>query len=131
MSYAKDGERPDEGHLYFAPPDNHLTVAPPGRILLNKSPKEHYCRPAADVLFRSAAATFGSRVLGVILTGGNSDGTKGFWAIKRAGGLCIVQEPLEAKVPIMPRNAIVHDDPDYRVGLGEMAELLKKLVAGT
>lgn len=82
MSYAEQGERPKHGHLYFAPPDNHLTVVAPGFMMLNKGPKEHHSRPAANVLFRSAASVYGSRVLGIILTGGDSDGTEGFWAIK-------------------------------------------------
>lgn len=89
-------------------------------MMLNKGPKEHFSRPAENVLFRSAAATYGSRVLAIILTGGDGDDTEGFWAVKRAGGLRIVQEPREAKAPSMPMNAIVNDDPDYRIGLDEM-----------
>jgi two-component system chemotaxis response regulator CheB len=130
MSYAAQGERPAHGHLYFASPDNHLTVAAQGFMMLHKGPKEHFTRPAANVLFRSAAASYGSRVIGIILTGGDGDGTEGFWAIKRAGGLCIVQEPREAEAPSMPMNAIEHDHPDYRVGLDDMADLVMKLVAG-
>ena len=131
VSYATQGEAMERGHLYFAPPDHHLRVVPPGHLILDQGPRDRFHRPSADVLFTSAAAAFGSRTIGVVLSGGDGDGTKGFWAIKRAGGVCVVQEPSEAQVPDMPLNAIIGDDPDYRLRLDAMAAVLSRLVEGT
>jgi two-component system chemotaxis response regulator CheB len=80
-------------------------VIEPGRIRLTTDPKEHHTRPAADPLFRSAAIHYGPRVVGVILTGGSGDGTAGAIAIKRTGGVVMVQDPAEATAPTMPCRA--------------------------
>ena len=72
MAYALSAAR-----IYVAPPDHHMTIGPIGFIRLDQAPKENHTRPAADPLFRSAASVYGSRVIGIILTGGGSDGTQG------------------------------------------------------
>src|SRR5215831_13206282 len=100
----KDRERMVPGHIYVAPPDHHLLLEP-GILRVTKGPKETRFRPAVDPLFRSAAQTYGPRVIGVVLTGGLDDGTAGLWAIKRLGGIAVVQDPEDALVPSMPRNA--------------------------
>src|SRR6202035_1731256 len=79
---------------------------------LDQGPKENHTRPPADPLFRSAASIYGSRVIGIILTGGGSDGTQGLIAIEQAGGLAIVQDPGDARDPSMPMSALLHDNPD-------------------
>ena len=108
VSYARQGEAVAPGHVYFAPPDFHLTVVAPGVLVLGDGEKVHFCRPAADVLFRSAASVFGPRVIGVVMTGGNGDGAEGLRMIKAAGGLCVVQHPVTATNPEMPRKALIH-----------------------
>jgi two-component system, chemotaxis family, protein-glutamate methylesterase/glutaminase len=75
--HGRNGMRIARGRIYVAPPDHHMTVGPIGFIRLDQGPKEHHTRPAADPLFRSAASVYGSRVIGIILTGGGSDGTQG------------------------------------------------------
>jgi len=85
-------------------------------------------RPAIDPLFRSAAASFRGRVIGVVLSGALNDGTAGLLAIKRCGGLAVVQSPAEAAVPDMPRSAIRHVDVDHVVDSAEMGPLLARLV---
>ena len=68
--HGRNGMRIERGHIYVAPPDHHMTVGPIGFIRLDQGPKKHHTRPAADPLFRSAAGIYGSRVIGIILTGG-------------------------------------------------------------
>ena len=84
--HGRNGTRIERGRIYVAPPDHHMTVGPIGFIRLDQGPKENHTRPAADPLFRSAASVYGPRVIGIILTGGGSDGTQGLIAIEQAGG---------------------------------------------
>ena len=88
---ARDGESIQPGHVYVAQPDLHLMVDN-GKVRLVHGPRENRHRPAVDTLFRSAAASFTGRVI-EYLTGNLNDGTAGLWAIKRAGGTAIVQDP--------------------------------------
>jgi two-component system, chemotaxis family, protein-glutamate methylesterase/glutaminase len=115
-------------HVYTAPPDQHL-ILHGDHILLRRSASENMTRPAADPLFRSAAASFGSRVIGVVLTGGLSDGTAGLRAIKRCGGVAVVQDPADAVDPDMPRSALRHVDVDHCAPIAEMAALISRLTA--
>src|SRR5262249_46553912 len=95
---ARDGERSTPGRIYLAPRDRHM-VLEDGRVRLVRGPTEHFTRPAIDPLFRSAAAVYGDRVAGVLLTGNGHDGVSGLIAIKAAGGLTIAQDPSEAAAP--------------------------------
>jgi two-component system chemotaxis response regulator CheB len=110
-------------HLYLAPPDRHLLINENSIRVINGA-KENLWRPSIDVLFRSAAANFGSRVIGIILTGLLNDGTAGMLAIKRSGGICIVQEPHEAEFDAMPYNVLTKVDVDYRVSISDMGYIL-------
>ena len=116
--------------IYVAPPDKHLLLEK-GLVRVVRGPKENRFRPAVDPLFRSAAQSYGRRVIGIILSGALDDGTAGLWTIKSRGGLAIVQEPAEATFPSMPESALAAVDVDYRVPLAEMATLLVKLTAET
>lgn len=115
-------------HIYVAPPGPHMSVVWPGLIDLDYGPRENYTRPAADVLFRSACKVYGRRVIGVVLTGDDSDGTQGLTFIKKAGGISIVQDPRDAEVPNMPVSALRGDDPDYCVPLHKLPALIGRLV---
>jgi chemotaxis response regulator CheB len=84
-----------------------------GRVRLQRSPKDPWNRPAINILFRSAAAAYGSSVAGVILSGRLFDGTAGLWEIKNAGGVAIVQETGDALYPDMPHNALENVQVDY------------------
>jgi two-component system chemotaxis response regulator CheB len=123
---AVSGEPFQQGHVYVAPPGKHLMLHD-HHILLRRGPRENLARPAVDPLFRSAAATFGSRVIGVVLSGALSDGTAGLRAIKRCGGLAVVQDPEDALVPSMPKSALRYGDVDYVVPAAGMPTLLSKL----
>lgn len=125
--HGRNGVHIERGRIYVAPPDHHMTVGPIGFIGLNQGPKENYTRPAADPLFQSAASVYGSRVIGIILTGGGHDGTKGLIAVEQAGGLAIVQDPDEARDPSMPTNALRHDNPNLRLPLSEIPGVIIRL----
>ena len=121
-----DGQAFERGHIYVASPDHHLLVRE-GRILARRGPYENRTRPAINALFRSAALAYGSRVIGVVLTGLLDDGTDGLIAIKAAGGTSLVQDPEEAEWPSMPRNAVKRDHVDRVAPLAELGALLAQL----
>ena len=109
---AKDGEPIEHGRVYVASADRHLMATAQG-IRLSRGPKEGRARPSIDVLFRSAATAFGSRVIGVILSGALDDGTAGLWAIKDHRGAALVQIPSQAEQASMPESAIAHVQVDF------------------
>ncbi|MGI0486276.1 chemotaxis protein CheB [Pantanalinema rosaneae CENA516] len=113
--------------IYIAPPNYHLLIRP-GYIRLNQGPREHGHRPAIDTTFRSAARAYGSRVIGVILTGTLDDGTAGLLTIKSQGGLAIVQDPDDALFDGMPRSALKYVAVDHIVKLSNLASCLSQLI---
>jgi len=122
-----DGETFERGTIYIAPADCHLLVQQ-NHVRITRGPRENRCRPAIDPLFRSAAISYRSRVIGVLLTGLLDDGAAGLVAIQRCGGLTIVQEPREALWPDMPLAALELMRPDYISTLKEIGGLLTSLV---
>jgi two-component system chemotaxis response regulator CheB len=124
--HAKDGEPIRPGTIYIAPPDHHMLVEKE-TVLVKKGPKENRFRPSIDALFRSAAYTFGTRVIGIILTGLLNDGTSGMWSVKRLGGVCVIQQPEEALYPSMPESVREYVDVDYTVSIAQLSSLLVEL----
>jgi two-component system, chemotaxis family, protein-glutamate methylesterase/glutaminase len=128
VEYGQHGHSVEPGHVYIAPPGHHMTVLRPGIVRLDRGPKVRFSRPAVDRLFRTAADVYGSRVIGVVLTGYGEDGTEGLGAIKAAGGITVVQDPNEATAAGMPRRALIGCRPDFNVSLSVMAALLVHLI---
>lgn len=124
---AEDGQPIEHGRVYVASADRHLMVTPQG-IRLSRGPKEVRARPSVDVLFRSAATAFGSRVIGVILSGALDDGTAGLWAIKDHQGATLVQLPSQAMHPSMPESAIAHVQVDFVGTVEALAAKVGELV---
>jgi two-component system chemotaxis response regulator CheB len=120
---------PSPGHVYLAPRDHHLLMRD-RYIEPIRGPKENFTRPAVDPLFRSAAAVYGDRVIGVVLSGWGSDGVAGLIAIKRANGVSMVQHPSDAPARGMPVNALVRDNVDWVLPVSEMSSVLLRLVNG-
>ncbi|MBC7508359.1 MAG: chemotaxis protein CheB [Ferruginibacter sp.] len=120
---AKEDTAIEKGHIYVAAPNQHLLVKK-NKIILGRGPEENRWRPSIDVLFRSAAAAYSTRVIGVVLTGSLDDGTTGMLAIKRSGGTCIVQDPNEAEYPDMPLSVLNNMEVDYCIPLLQMGETI-------
>ena len=128
VQHAVDGEKIRHGHVYVAPPDYHLQVERE-RVRLFRGPRENLHRPAIDTLFRTAADSYGPRVVGVVLSGYLDDGTAGLHAVKRHGGIAIVQDPKEAVAPAMPQSALRNVKVDHCVSLAQMGPILVRLSA--
>jgi two-component system, chemotaxis family, protein-glutamate methylesterase/glutaminase len=124
--HAVDGAEIERGRIHIAPPDHHLLIQP-GFMRVNRGPKENGYRPAIDPMFRTAAATYGSRVVGVILSGVLDDGTAGLAMVKTHGGHALVQDPKTALYPMMPTSAIDAAEPDLVAAPEELAEVVAQL----
>lgn len=117
---AEDGMKIEPGHVYLGVPDRHLLIVD-GHIRLRRGPRENMARPAIDPLFRSAAIAYGPRVVGLLLSGFLNDGAAGLSAIKRCGGIAIVQDPEDAiasEMPLAGLRAVTADlvSPSDRIG---------------
>jgi two-component system chemotaxis response regulator CheB len=115
------------GRIYVAPPGLQ-TYVHRGRLSVRRGPRENMHRPSIDALFRTAAHHYGPRVVGVVLSGALDDGSAGLLAVKKAGGIAIVQDPADAKVPDMPANALERADADYTMAADAIAPMLMALV---
>jgi len=126
---AVEGESILPGRIYVPAPDRHLILAE-NHVHITRGPKEGLQRPSINLTFRSAARSYGKRVIGVLLSGMLDDGASGLWEIARQGGVTIVQDPEEAPFPSMPVNALRDAPIDFRARAAEMAPLLTSLVSG-
>jgi two-component system chemotaxis response regulator CheB len=124
--HAHDGQAIEAGRVYVAPPDFHMTIRG-DRIRLSRGPRENGHRPAIDPLFRSAALERGRRAIGVILSGTLDDGTAGMEAIRRRGGLTVVQDPEEALYAGMIRSVLDGVAVDHCRPVAEIGPLLARL----
>jgi two-component system chemotaxis response regulator CheB len=126
VKIAAEGDAVHNGHAYIAPAGSHLLLDN-GVVRLGTGPRENMARPAIDPLFRSAALNYGPRAIGVVLTGLLDDGAAGLAAIKRCGGITLVQDPADAEASSMPLSALDACDVDYRAPIATMAATLAEL----
>lgn len=115
------------GYIYIAPSNYHLLFEKDETLSLDTSEKINYSRPSIDVSFESAAEIYGTSLVGIILSGSNTDGTLGLKAIKAAGGTIVVQNPTSADMPFMPNNAILNTNPDYILNIPELLEFILRI----
>lgn len=123
---AVERQHPAAGVVHLAPAGYHLLVERDASFALSVDERVHFCRPAIDVLFESAAACFQHTLIAVLLTGANADGAAGVQAVRQRRGRAIVQEPREAEVPTMPQAAIDLAGADHILPLREIAPLLNR-----
>jgi len=121
---AEDKEPIKPGVIYVAAAQYHLLIERDRSFALSVDDKVNYSRPSIDVLFETAAAAYGPRLIGVVLTGANADGAAGLASIKARGGLTIVQDPATAEVSFMPQAAIAGTTVDHILDLAGIVKLL-------
>lgn len=127
---AEDKETLSRGTAYLAPAGYHLLIEPDKSFSLSVDDKVNFSRPSIDLLFESAAEAFGEALIGVVLTGANADGALGLKAVKRRGGLAVVQNPATAEASRMPQAALDATSVDHIVDLERIATLLRRLSNG-
>jgi two-component system, chemotaxis family, protein-glutamate methylesterase/glutaminase len=120
---ALDKQPIEPGVIYFAPPDYHLLVDG-DHLALSIDDLVHYCRPAVDVLFQSAADRYGPGLLALVLSGANQDGAAGLKYVAAAGGQTLVQRPDSAVAPQMPLAALAAVPDSLVLDLQELAATL-------
>ncbi len=125
---AEDKEIVQEGRVYLAPAGYHMLVEKDGTFSLSIDDLVSYARPSIDVLFQSAARAYQERLVGVILTGANSDGSEGIMAIKQYGGITIAQDPDSAASRAMPDAAIATGHVDFILKLKDLVNFLVNIV---
>jgi len=123
-----DKEPLEPAHVYVAPADYHLLVED-GRFALSVDARVQFARPSIDVLFESVAECYRDRAIGIVLTGANADGAAGLAAIKRNGGVAIVQDPATATRKAMPEAAIAASVADAVLPLAKIGPFLLGLCA--
>lgn len=126
---AVEGQAIITGKIYVPPPDRHLIIAN-NHIHIPRGPKEGLHRPSINVTFRSAAAAYRTRVIGVLLSGLLDDGAGGLWEIVHQGGLAVVQDPEDAEFPSMPLSALADVPVNYSLDAREIGPLLARLTEG-
>lgn len=131
MKEANEKEKIEQGNIYIAPPNYHLLIEMNHTFSLTTEERVSYARPSIDVLFQTAADAYRDGLIGMVLTGSNHDGAAGLMAIKRTGGLCIVQDPEEAFSSYMPEIARTMVDPQHVLTLENIIDLLLKLNKST
>jgi len=131
VTEALDKEPILPGHVYLAPANYHLLVEKDETLSLSVDEKVNWSRPSIDVLFESAARVWARRLVGVILSGANNDGTEGLRLIKRYGGLTMAQDPQSAGHPTMPQAAIDAGCVELVLRPDEIGERLVRLASPT
>lgn len=125
-THAQDQDILKPRHIYIAPPDRHMLLEGK-RLLVHRGAHENRSRPAIDPLFRSAALSFGTNVIALLLSGYLDDGTAGLLAVKRQGGVVIVQDPNDTIFRAMPSHALESVKADFVLPLSAIAQTLARL----
>ena len=115
------------GTIYIAPGDYHTLLEEDLTFSLDYSEKVNFSRPSIDVIFQSMTEVLGNKVIGVLLSGANADGTEGLKYIQKAGGITIAQQPSSAEVYYMPEHAIASHAVQHILDPNAIADFLNQL----
>lgn len=126
---ATDGEAMSARTVYVAPPNRHLLVRRGGTLSLSDAELVHFVRPSGDLLFESLAASYGDRVIAVVLSGTGKDGSMGVRAVKQVGGTVIAQDPAGAEFDGMPASSIATSSVDFVLPLEAIGPAVVALVS--
>ena len=124
----EDKTKVKAGRVHVAPPDYHLLFENDFQFSLDISEKVNYSRPSIDTAFESAADAYGDKVVAILLSGANADGSEGMITVKNAGGTTVIQLPETADVPYMPAYARDHASPDFALKPSEMPTFINNLL---
>ncbi|HSR96077.1 MAG TPA: chemotaxis protein CheB [Kofleriaceae bacterium] len=127
VAWAEQGARTERGRVLISPPDVHMLLSD-SHVQLTRGARENHARPSIDKLFRSAAASYGTRVVGVLLTGMLDDGVAGLRTIQSAGGASIVQDPMDAAFPELPGRALQVLTPDRTLPIDAIGGAIAAIV---
>ena len=128
IKQADEKERIKKGVVYLAPPNYHLLIESDRTLSLSVDAHVHYARPSVDVLFETAIYAYRDKLISIILTGANGDGSIGVKKIKHKGGYVIVQDPATAEADAMPNAAIAATNVDKVLPLKQIGPYLLQLV---
>jgi len=129
VQIAEEGIYPSKGNVYVAPTEKHLVIGPTGMSFNDGAPVNSQ-KPAADILFKSAAECFGNSLISVVLTGMGADGAEGTRNVKNAGGITIAQDEATSMIYGMPQAAAETGCVDIVLPLNEIAHKLIELTGG-
>jgi two-component system, chemotaxis family, protein-glutamate methylesterase/glutaminase len=122
----EDKSRLRPGYVHLAPPGYHVLVEH-GHLALSTEDRVRNSRPSIDVALETGADVYGPGLIGVVLTGANDDGAAGLAAVRRHGGIGIVQNPETSEARAMPAAALAAARPQVVTDLAEIASLLVRL----
>lgn len=123
-----DKEAVGNGCIYVAPQNYHLLIEKDKTFSLDYSEPVQYSRPSIDVTFESVAQVYKNKVVAILLSGANTDGTEGLESIVENGGIAIAQDPATADYPAMPSSAIKSVIGIKVLNAGEIADFLNELI---
>jgi two-component system chemotaxis response regulator CheB len=131
VKLAEQDEHAQPGVIYIGPPNRHLLIGANGKFTLSESELVHFVRPSVDLLFESAAGSYGSSVIACVLTGTGVDGAMGSNAIKERGGTVIAEDPASAEFSGMPEATVNSGSVDFLLPLSEIPQIIRNLVNPT
>lgn len=129
LKIAKTGDALLPGHVYFAPEEGNMAISKDGKILITKFGSQGQLKRPASHLFMSVAKCYGTRAVGILLTGMGNDGASGLKEMKRCGAQTMVQNRETSIVFGMPESAIKLDAANYILSPAEIADLLMGMVS--
>jgi two-component system chemotaxis response regulator CheB len=124
---AEDKEAILPGTIYLAPADYHVLIEQDKTMAMDYSEKVNFSRPSIDVTFETAAEVYRDKLTCLLLSGANNDGTEGLKEVKEAGGQVWIQNPQDAEVAQMPKNALNQIQPDAVLDEDRMADFINCL----